>query len=40
MEKMTFPALHVIVRFGSAIPDAVQGQLMLTMENMVAERRP
>lgn len=26
------PPLHVIVRFGSAIPDAVQGQLMLTME--------
>lgn len=31
--KDDIPPLHVIVRFGSGIPDAAQGQLMLTMEN-------
>ena len=30
--KDDIPPLHVIVRFGSGIPDAAQGQLMLTME--------
>ena len=31
------PPLHVIIRFGTAIPDNVQGDVMLAMERRIRE---